>query len=182
MKRIFAAGIILFASIAAADDAGTNGAPRLAASKVRVKCAVCKGRGRLKASPPDLGQFEGRIEHRSHWDVKLDPCPVCRRGWRETWDLSQPEPTEAAPCTKCGWSGIVQCRKCLASGISECPKPECKDGWIVEKTGRGQASRRKAKVKPCAECKGIGKIVCPSCQGMRAVLCNRCHGTGKKRR
>ena len=182
MKKIIAAGILFAAFAASAGNAATNDAPQLSASKVRVKCALCKGRGRLKVSPPDLGQFEGRIEHRSYWDVKLDPCPVCRRGWRETWDLSQPEPNEAAPCTKCGWSGIVQCRKCLASGIAECSKQNCKDGWIVEKAGRGQMARRKSTVKPCSECRGAGKIVCPSCQGMRATLCNRCFGTGKKRK
>lgn len=182
MKRIFAIGMIVFVSAAVAADDSTNAAPALAATKVRVKCTVCKGRGRLKVSPPDVGQFTGRIEHRSHWDVKLDKCPLCRRGWRETWDLTQPEPSADAPCTKCGWSGIVHCRKCLASGIADCPGSDCKDGWIIEKTGRGYSSRRKSTAKPCTECKGVGKIVCPSCQGMRATLCNRCFGTGKKRR
>lgn len=182
MKRFFTVGITVFAALAVTAGSSTNEPPELAATKVRVKCVMCKGRGRLKVSPPDVGQFEGKIEHRSYWDVKIDRCPFCRRGWRMTWDLAQPEPSADAPCTKCGWSGIIHCRKCLASGIADCPRSDCKEGWIIEKSGRGYSSRRKAEVRPCQDCKGIGKIVCPACQGMRATLCNRCFGTGKKNR
>lgn len=185
MRKIAFVGMVAMAAAMAVADASTNKPPELAASKTRIKCTVCNGRGHLKVSPPDLGQFGGRIEHRSHWDVKLNPCPVCTRGRgrREVWDLTQPEPTEAVPCTKCGWSGIVQCRKCLASGIADCPKSECKDGWIIEKSSTYRRSSRKPpSVKSCPECKGIGKIVCKACKGMRAELCNRCYGTGAKRR
>ena len=175
--------IVLFTAVAVAADSGTNRPPALAATKTRVKCSVCNGRGHLKVSPPDHGQFGGRIEHRSHWDVKLNPCPVCERGrgWRETWDLSQPEPSESTPCTKCGWSGIVHCRKCLASGVADCPRSDCKDGWLVEKSNKyRRSSQKQVSVKPCPECKGIGKVVCRTCKGMRAELCNRCFGAGKK--
>ena len=174
----------VFPAIAVVAD-GTNGAPSLAASKTRIKCSVCAGKGRMKVSPPDVGQFGGRIEHRSHWDVKLDPCPVCKRGrgCRVVWDLTQPEPSEVAPCTKCGWSGLVQCRKFLASGIADCSRSDCKDGWIIEKNNSSRRSYRKnSTVKPCPDCKGVGKIVCPVCKGMRADLCGRCFGTGKKQK
>lgn len=184
MKKVLFTGVLVLASVIASADPATNAPPALAATKTRVKCIVCNGRGHLKVSPPDHGQFGGRIEHRSHWDVKLDPCPVCERGrgWRVAWDLTQPEPTESVPCTKCGWAGIVQCRRCLASGIADCPNSDCEDGWIVEKSGYSRRSRRSAKVNPCPRCKGVGKIMCPHCKGMRAELCNRCFGTGKKRR
>lgn len=185
MKNVLLIGIAVLAVLSAVADASTNVPPSLAATKTRVKCTICKGRGQLKVSPPDHGQFGGRIEHRSHWDVKLNPCPICERGrgWRTTWDLTQPEPTEAAPCMKCGWSGIVHCRKCLASGIADCPRSDCKDGWLIEKTSTYRRSARKsASVKPCPDCKGVGKIVCRACNGMRAELCNRCFGTGTKRR
>ena len=59
---------------------GDDSPPRIAARKVWVKCAVCNGKGSLKASPPDVGQFVGKINDRSHWDVKINPCPVCERG------------------------------------------------------------------------------------------------------
>ena len=179
---IFVGVLIVAAAFA---DASTNAPPEIAASKVRVKCTICKGRGNLKVSPPDHGQFGGRIEHRSHWDVKLNPCPICERGrgWRMVWDLTQPEPSQSAPCTKCGWSGIIQCRRCLASGIADCPRSDCKDGWLVEKSNTYRKSSRKTvSVKPCPDCKGLGKVVCRECKGMRADLCNRCFGTGKNRR
>ena len=183
MKIVLSAGLAFLMSFAVFADAASGAAAALAASKVRIKCAICNGRGHLKVSPPDHGQFGGRIEHRSHWDVKLNPCPICQRGrgWRTTWDLTQPEPSESAPCTKCGWSGIVQCRKCLASGISDCPRSDCNDGWLIEKSSAYRRSSRKSvSVKPCPDCKGIGKITCRECGGMRAELCNRCFGTGKK--
>lgn len=182
-KVLFAAVTVLLFAMAPV-GASTNEPPSLAASKTRIKCVVCNGKGHLKVRPPDLGQFGGRIEHRSHWDVKLNPCPVCERGrgWREAWDLTQPEPTASAPCTKCGWSGIIQCRRCIASGIADCPRSDCKDGWIIEKSGRSHRYRKPPKVSPCPECKGVGKVVCPYCKGMRAEMCNRCFGAGKKRR
>ena len=185
MKKIRLLVVFALASVAASAKAPADQPLAIAASKTRIKCAVCNGRGHLKVSPPDHGQFGGRIEHRSHWDVKLNPCPVCERGrgWRETWDLVQPEPSEAAPCTKCGWSGIVQCRRCLASGIADCPRTDCKDGWIVKKAIQHRNSARsQMTVSPCPDCKGVGKIVCGVCKGLRAELCNRCFGTGKKRK
>lgn len=159
-------------------------APKLAAHKTKVKCAICRGKGSLKVSPPDVGQFVGKINDRSHWDVKINPCPVCERGrgWRTVWDLTQPEPNECAPCMTCGWSGLVQCRKCLASGISKCPRSDCKDGWIISKQQQGgRRSRRPPDVKLCPECRGVGKVSCPECKGMRANLCKRCFGMGRKR-
>lgn len=185
MRKMMMFFAVSTAVAAATAGASTNRTAELAASKTRVKCTVCNGRGHLKVAPPDHGQFAGRIEHRSHWDVKLDPCPVCERGrgWREVWDLSQPEPTESAPCTKCGWSGIVHCRRCLASGIANCTRSGCKDGWIVENMAKyRRSSRKQTSVKPCPDCKGLGKTVCGACKGMRAEICNRCFGTGKKRK
>ncbi len=158
--------------------------PRLAADKVKVKCAVCAGRGSLRARPPDVGQFAGQITDRSHWDVKVNPCPICGRGrgWRTVWDLSHPEPSEEPPCTTCGWSGLTPCRKCLASGVVDCRHPDCRDGWIVPKQPSGaRRSRKPPVVKPCPKCQGVGKVVCPDCQGMRANLCRKCFGTGRKR-
>ena len=161
--------------------------PKLAATTTRVKCTVCQGKGTLKVRPPDVGQFVGKINDRSHWDVKLDPCPICDRGhgWRKVWDLTQPEPSAEPPCMTCGWSGLVQCRKCLASGITKCPRSDCKDGWILTKqqstSRRYSSSRKPPDVKQCPECKGVGKVVCPACKGMRADLCKRCFGTGRKR-
>lgn len=183
--------VLMFLAVAVSAVSVADGAeekekaPSLAATKTRVKCTVCNGRGHLKVSPPDLGQYGGRIEHHSHWDVKLNPCPICLkgRGWRVTWDLTQAEPTQNPPCTKCGWSGLVQCRRCLASGIADCPNRECKDGWIIEKPkSYRRSSRTPPSVKPCPECKGVGKVSCPACKGMRADLCNRCFGAGMKRR
>ena len=167
--------------------AATNAPPKLPAEKVRVKCTVCKGKGQLTLRPPDYGQYGGRIESRSHWDIKLDPCPICGRGhgWRTVWDLTQPEPSTEPPCMTCGWSGLVQCRKCLASGIDRCPRPDCKDGWIVTKAQNGSrrsSSRKPPTVTPCPECRGVGKVVCPVCKGLRADLCKRCFGTGRKSR
>ena len=185
MKNMLFAGLVFFGCVAAFADESAVAPSALAATRTRVKCVICKGRGHLKVSPPDHGQFAGRIEHRSHWDVKLNPCPICTkgRGWRETWNLVQPEPAAAAPCTKCGWSGIVQCRKCLATGIAQCSRSDCKDGWIVEKSGNyRRSSRQPVSVSPCPDCKGVGKIVCRACKGMRAELCSRCFGTGTKRR
>ncbi len=153
-------------------EKGDDAPPRIAARKVRVKCAVCNGKGSLKASPPDVGQFVGKINDRSHWDVKINPCPVCERGRgrRVVWDLSQPEPRETAPCMTCGWSGI------------KCPRSDCKDGWIVSRPQyEGRRSRRPPDVKLCPECRGVGRISCPECKGMRANLCKRCFGTGCKR-
>ena len=185
-KVVFMCMVALGSAMAVAEEsAGNPNPPSIVASKTRVKCMVCSGRGYLKVSPPDVGQYVGRIEHRSHWDVKLNPCPVCARGrgWIETWNLTQPKPTESVPCTKCGWAGIVQCRRCMASGIADCPKSECKDGWIIEKSSASRrSSRMPPSVKPCPECKGVGKILCRTCKGMRADLCNRCYGTGSKRR
>jgi hypothetical protein len=185
MKKNLLIGIVSLACVVAIADDATNKPPSMAASKTRVKCTICNGRGHLKVSPPDVGQFQGRIEHRSHWDVKLNPCPVCYRGrgWREAWDLTQPEPTEAAPCTKCGWSGIIQCRRCLASGLADCSNSNCKDGWIIDKASSYKRSARKPEsVRPCPECKGVGKILCKVCKGMRAAICNRCYGAGAKRK
>lgn len=190
MAALAAAGVTT--ALAADGDAkgqtaATNAPPKLAAEKVRVKCTVCKGKGQLTLRPPDYGQYGGRIESRSHWDIKLDPCPICGRGhgWRTVWDLTQPEPSTEPPCMTCGWSGLVQCRKCLASGIDRCPRPDCKDGWIVTKAQNGSrrsSSRKPPTVTPCPECKGVGKVVCPVCKGLRADLCKRCFGTGRKSR
>ena len=160
--------------------------PKIAASKVRIKCAVCAGKGSLKIRPPDVGQFTGKINDRSHWDIKLNPCPACGRGhgWRVVWDLTQPEPSTEPPCMSCGWSGLVQCRKCLASGLMKCPRSDCKAGWIITKSqyvGKRSSYRKPPDVKPCPECKGVGKVVCPECKGLRADLCKRCFGTGRKR-
>lgn len=160
-----------------------SAAPGLAAEKMQIKCAVCRGKGSLKASPPDVGQFTGKINDRSHWDVKIKPCPICEkgRGRRIVWNLAQPEPSTEAPCMTCGWAGLVQCRKCVATGIVKCPRSDCKDGWIVTKQQGRQSYRKPPDVKLCPECRGIGKIACPECKGMRANLCKRCFGTGRKR-
>ena len=194
MKKICLTLFFLFAVLGAVADASsqgesaaTNRPPKLAAEKVRVKCSVCKGKGQLTLRPPDYGQYGGRIESRSHWDIKLDECPICGRGhgWRMVWNLTQPEPSAEPPCMTCGWSGLVQCRKCLASGIIKCPRSDCKDGWIVTKsqsTSRRSSSRKPPTVTPCPECKGVGKVICPTCQGLRAGLCKRCFGTGRKSR
>ena len=184
---VAALGALADAPVQAERAAVTNGPPKLAATKVRVKCPVCQGKGHLTLRPPDHGQYGGRIESRSHWDLKLDPCPICGRGhgWRKVWDLTQPEPSTEPPCMTCGWSGLVQCRKCLASGIAKCPRSDCKDGWIVTKaqsTYRRSSTRKPPTVTPCPECKGVGKVVCPACQGLRAELCKRCFGTGRKGR
>jgi len=191
MKRIALTVVLLSVVLVglAADPPPSPAAkapPKLAATTTRVKCAICQGKGSLKVRPPDVGQFVGKINDRSHWDVKLDPCPVCGRGHgrREVWDLTKPEPSEEPPCMTCGWSGLVQCRKCLASGIVKCPRSDCKDGWILTKqpsSSRRYSSRKPPDVKPCPECKGVGKVVCPECKGMRADLCKRCFGTGRKR-
>lgn len=182
---LFAAVIALAAKPETSDKVKPE-PPKIAASKTRIKCSVCGGKGSLKVRPPDVGQFTGKINDRSHWDVKLDPCPVCVRGhgWRVVWDLTQPEPSAEPPCMTCGWSGLAPCRKCLASGLMKCPRSDCKDGWIVTKqqaTGRRSSSRKPPDVKQCPECKGVGKVVCPECKGMRANLCKRCFGTGRKR-
>ena len=171
----------------AADGAATNAPPKIAAEKTRVKCAVCRGKGSLTVRPPDHGQYGGRIEALSHWDIKLDPCPICGNGHgrRTVWDLSQPEPRADPPCMTCGWSGLVPCRKCVASGIVKCPRSGCQDGWIVTKAqsaSRRSSARKPPTVTPCPECKGVGKVVCPACSGMRAELCRRCFGTGRKTR
>ena len=199
MKKTLFSFVLAFAaaSLAADPPAQKNDAgdgkppPKLAASRTRLKCSVCGGKGSLKVRPPDVGQFAGKINDRSHWDVKLDPCPICGkgRGWRMVWNLTQPEPSTEPPCMTCGWSGLVQCRKCLASGLIKCPRSDCKDGWIIEKAQgsfrRSCRSRsttgRPPDVKLCPECKGVGKMTCPECQGMRANLCKRCFGTGRKR-
>ncbi len=78
----FAAAVVSAADSAPAakDGGGKAEPPKLAASKTRIKCTVCNGKGSLKASPPDVGQFTGKINDRSHWDVKLDPCPICKKG------------------------------------------------------------------------------------------------------
>ena len=192
MKKVYLIFFLTMAALGAvgetpAQGSATNGAPKLAASKVRVKCAVCNGKGHLTLRPPDYGQHGGRIESKSHWDIKLDTCPVCGRGhgWRTVWDLTQPEPSSEPPCLTCGWSGLTSCRKCLASGLAKCPRSDCKDGWIVTKaqnTSRRSTSRKPPTVTPCPECKGVGKVICPACQGLRAELCKRCFGTGRKSR
>ena len=192
MKKICLTLLLLFAMLvgvaepSASADGASNEAPKLAAKKVRLKCAVCKGKGNLKVRPPDVGQFAGKINDRSYWDVKLDPCPICGRGhgWRMVWDLTQPEPSAEPPCMTCGWSGLVQCRKCLASGLVKCPRSDCKDGWILTKqqtASRRFSSRKPPDVRACPECKGVGKVECSVCKGMRAELCKRCFGTGRKR-
>ena len=195
MKKILS-GVFFGTLVAFAADDGTvskdvaanDAPPRLAASKTRMKCAVCGGKGWLKVRPPDVGQYVGRIEDRSHWDVKLDPCPICGRGhgWRTVWDLTQPEPSTEPPCMKCGWSGLdpSPCRKCLGTGVVKCPRRDCTDGWIIAKqqiVGR-RSSRRPPDVKLCPECKGVGKVVCPTCMGMRAELCKKCRGIGRKQK
>lgn len=169
-------------------------APKLAATRIRMKCQVCKGRGELKVRPPDVGQYGGLITNRSRWDVKLDPCPVCGKGHGRctVWDLSYPEPSAEPPCTTCGWSGIVQCRKCLASGVVTCYNRDCQDGWILPKgvkVGRRSSSKvkhsekiRPSEITPCPQCQGAGRVKCAECQGMRANPCRRCHGTGRKSR
>jgi len=184
-KMLFMAALIL--ASAAASGAETNRTARLAASRIRIKCAACAGKGYLKVRPPDRGQYAGRIEDRSHWDVKLDPCPICGKGhgWRVVWDLSQPDPSPEPPCMKCGWSGLdpSPCRQCLGSGMAKCTHRDCKDGWIITeigRQGRRASSRRMQSVEPCPECKGLGKVVCPKCQGLRAELCRKCHGAGRK--
>lgn len=167
-----------------ADGAGEKpAAPGLAAQRMQIKCSVCRGKGSLKASPPDVGQFIGKINDRSHWDVKIKPCPICDRGRgrRTVWNLAQPEPSAEAPCLTCGWTGLVQCRKCLAEGIVKCPRTDCKDGWIVAKQQGRSSYRKPPEVKLCPECRGVGKVACPECKGMRANLCKRCFGTGRKR-
>lgn len=175
---------------AAVSDAGADKeqAPRLAAVKMRIKCRVCNGRGELKVRPPDIGQYGGLITNRSHWDVKLDPCPICGKGNGRctVWDLSYPEPSAEPPCTTCGWSGIVKCRKCLATGTVQCRNRNCDNGWILPREyrngRRGSAKVTPSDVVPCPQCHGVGKVVCGDCRGMLANLCRKCHGTGRKRK
>ena len=193
MKKFFSivSAVVLLAGGAFGEGSGGDGKAasepmKLAAAKTRMKCSVCNGKGSLKIRPPDVGQYAGRIEDRSHWDIKLDPCPVCGRGhgWRTVWDLTQPEPSTEPPCMKCGWSGLdpSPCRKCLGSGVIKCPRRDCQDGWIIMKvqsSGR-RSAKRPPDVKQCPECKGVGKVECPTCRGMRAELCKKCHGAGRK--
>ena len=185
MVMLAAVGAVADAQPQTDGAAATNEPPKLVMEKTRIRCSVCNGKGRLKLRPPEYGQYGGRIESRSHWDITLDPCPICGKGhgWRTAWDLTQPEPRTEPPCTACGWAGIVQCRKCLASGIVKCSNRDCKDGWIVTKAQssyRRSSSRKPPTVTPCTECKGTGKMICPECKGMRANVCKRCLGTGRK--
>ena len=191
MKMISYCLVFVSACAMAGGDAKGDAAPekeappKLAAVRTRLKCAICGGKGSLKVRPRDVGQFAGRIEDRSHFDIKVDPCPICGKGhgWRTVWDLTQPEPRTERPCSTCGWSGLVQCRSCLASGIVKCPHSGCKDGWIetkVQSTSRRSSSRKPPIISACPECKGVGKVVCPVCKGMRADLCRKCLGLGRK--
>lgn len=190
-KAMMAACAAVLAALAPAKENAAGEKPekpKLAAETVRMKCPVCRGRGELKVRPPDIGQYGGLITNRSHWDVKLDPCPVCGRGNGSVtvWDLSHPEPSAEPPCTTCGWSGIVQCRKCLASGLTDCRNRNCSDGWVLpdnqRRQRRGTAKVKPSEVRPCADCKGVGKVPCADCRGMRATLCRKCHGVGRKMR
>ena len=192
MKRIFLRVSLLSVVLVglAADPPPPPAAkepPKLAASKTRIKCTVCNGKGSIRMlhplASPCSKTYGGKIGNQY---VKIDPCPVCEkgRGWRVVWDLTKPEPSAEPPCMTCGWSGLVQCRKCLASGIVKCPHAECKDGWIPIKPQsnyKRSSNRKPTDVKKCPECKGVGKIVCPECKGMRADLCKRCFGIGRKR-
>ena len=92
MKKIFLTVSVTMAAIGGVTSEPTPSAepaakepPKLAATTTRVKCSICQGKGSLKVRPPDVGQFTGKINDRSHWDVKLDPCPICGRGhgWRK---------------------------------------------------------------------------------------------------
>lgn len=191
LKIMIAACVAALASQVRAQESGDGGKtekPRLAAQTVRIKCQVCRGRGELKVRPPDIGQYGGLITNRSHWDVLLDPCPICGKGngYVTVWNLSHRDPSAEPPCTTCGWSGIVQCRKCLASGLTECRNRNCRDGWVLpenyKRRSRGAAKVKPSEVRPCIDCKGVGKVACADCRGMRATLCRKCHGMGRKMR
>ena len=83
MKRIFLTVSVTLVALGGVPSEPTPSAapaakepPKLAATTTRVKCSICQGKGTLKVRPPDVGQFTGKINDRSHWDVKLDRTAV----------------------------------------------------------------------------------------------------------
>ncbi len=146
-----------------------------------VKCPTCEGKGKLVARPPDMGQYEGRMEARQHWDVLLDPCPTCGGRRRlKTYDTGPRDPMEGVkPCPACGWSGLKPCRRCRNEGLVKCNGTNCRSGWIITPS-RDKKHHPAPTVRPCSVCRGIGRIKCYECQGMRATVCPKCFGTGRK--
>lgn len=155
--------------------------------KIVVPCDVCahspEGRGRLRLTPPDHGQYQGRVNSKEYFDVKCN-CPICHgKGKRLAYRLSTPTFEGIPPCRICGWTGVKKCRKCDATGMVACANRGCRDGWFVRKVEIGSGKHNhhyKMVVDPCPACRGLGKVICPVCQGMGGTPCPSCHGLGKK--
>ena len=169
--------------IAAAAFAEQDAKPAYGLYRYMAKCQNCGGRGMKVLSPPDMGQFGGGIERKSHWDVKA-VCPVCGGKGRHSVLRLNVDPSDEfkdlPPCRKCGWSGVEKCRKCKGDGFVPCRGRGCRSGWIVtESSERASGGRKKPPtVTACPECHGFGKVRCADCDGCRGVQCSSCKGVG----
>ena len=164
---------------AAGDAAGD--APKLVLRTKKVKGPTCDGKGSLVVRPPDMGQYEGRMENIKHWDKRLDPCPTCG-GKRRVggYDMSPRDPVEGVdPCPACGWSGLKPCRRCKGADMVKCTGSRCKEGWIVTPS-HDKKHHPAPTVRACSTCKGVGRMKCLECRGMGATPCPKCFGTGRK--
>ena len=192
MRRVFSVLIVLMLFAVYAE-----GLPK----ETYRKCPACGGRGRLVLTPPDYGQHEGEINaaKSKRWDVKVDPCPICKGKRRLATLETSGEPQEGeSACSACGWSGAVACRKCKKQGTVKCEHHfqgvkrairhlnkkqmgdiRCKDGWIITEYGYNEKHIKK-KVEPCPECRGTGLAVCRECEGRQATVCKKCLGEGHK--
>ncbi len=175
--------LLLVSCVFAVSSSGVEPAetPSLVLRTKKVKCPTCDGKGSLVVRPPDMGQYDGRMENVKHWDKRLDPCPTCAGKRRlEMYDLSPCEPAEGvSPCPACGWSGLKACRRCKGDGMVKCPGAGCRDGWVITPS-RDKKHHPAPTVRACSACQGVGRVPCRECRAKGATPCPKCFGTGRK--
>lgn len=174
------------------------------AKKARLKCQLCKGRGKLRAfmKPSALAMQVAAdraafaAEHQGRGEIAVGEAFV-PNGKYDSIGKERRRLVEEAfghPCRKCAWTGIEACRKCSGNGIVKCSNSDCKGGWAVVKTttessvrksgsssngirhnGGGFRSRTGSRSTVRKETK-INVSPCPVCGGAKWTVCPECDG------
>ncbi len=174
---------------------GRLGGPK----KTRIKCAICKGRGRLEGymSPADLKMQVARdreefaARHQAKGELPVGEAFVPNADY-ESLDKKKLKLIAAAygkPCKTCLWTGVEACKKCRGNGYLKCPEEDCKGGFLVTKItieksrtrsgnsmrgsgrSRGSSGSRRTSSKETK----VTVQVCPTCSGTKQIICPECN-------
>ncbi len=140
----------------------------LLCDKGKIKCARCKGTGKVPLECPTCsksGHF--RCPDCSGY-AKEAKCPACNGTHAEKCPACGGSGDEAKTCERCLGYGVQPCNVCYGHGRAICP--QCGGVGKYRKGGGDKMTDK------CDTCSSKGWMPCSSCKGKGAMQCEACKG------